>query len=113
MGTIEGSLPGVITSSVISTTAPSARAVTCCAIGNAYGGLPSNLMFPMDRSLLHFPLLLTAGTPRRLASLGSRDYPAGRSCGRPPRSGINPAVQACGRMRLPADYLYVHRSAVA
>jgi uncharacterized protein (DUF2236 family) len=25
----------------------------------------------------------------------------------------NPAVQACGRMRLPADYLYVHRSAVA
>src|SRR5262249_32665560 len=24
-----------------------------------------------------------------------------------------PAVQACGRMRLPADYLYVHRSAVA
>jgi hypothetical protein len=23
----------------------------------------------------------------------------------------NPAVQACGRMRLPADYLYVHRSA--
>jgi uncharacterized protein (DUF2236 family) len=21
----------------------------------------------------------------------------------------NPAVQACGRMRLPADYLYVHR----
>src|SRR6516165_10312002 len=65
MGTIEGSLPGVITSSVISTTAPSARAVTCCAIGNAYGGLPSNLMFPMDRSLLHLPLLLTAGTPRR------------------------------------------------
>jgi hypothetical protein len=46
MGTIEGSLPGVITSSIISTTAPSARAVTCCAIGNAYGGLPSNLMFP-------------------------------------------------------------------
>ena len=25
----------------------------------------------------------------------------------------NPAVQACGRMRLPANYLYVHRSAVA
>src|SRR5262249_6351695 len=25
----------------------------------------------------------------------------------------NPAVQACRRMRLPADYLYVHRSAVA
>jgi uncharacterized protein (DUF2236 family) len=25
----------------------------------------------------------------------------------------NPAVQACGRMRLPADYLYVHRSAGA
>jgi uncharacterized protein (DUF2236 family) len=25
----------------------------------------------------------------------------------------NPAVQACGRMRLPADYLYVHCSAVA
>ena len=25
----------------------------------------------------------------------------------------NPAVQACGRMRLPADYLYVHRSAIA
>jgi uncharacterized protein (DUF2236 family) len=25
----------------------------------------------------------------------------------------NPAVQACGRMRLPIDYLYVHRSAVA
>jgi hypothetical protein len=25
----------------------------------------------------------------------------------------NPAVQACGRIRLPADYLYVHRSAVA
>ena len=25
----------------------------------------------------------------------------------------NPAVQACGRMRLPAEYLYVHRSAVA
>jgi uncharacterized protein (DUF2236 family) len=25
----------------------------------------------------------------------------------------NPAVQACGRMHLPADYLYVHRSAVA
>ena len=25
-------------------------AVTFCAIGNAYGGLPSNLMFPMDRS---------------------------------------------------------------
>src|SRR5262249_16389097 len=25
----------------------------------------------------------------------------------------NPAVQACGRMRLPADYLYVHRGAVA
>jgi uncharacterized protein (DUF2236 family) len=25
----------------------------------------------------------------------------------------NPAVQACKRMRLPADYLYVHRSAVA
>jgi len=25
----------------------------------------------------------------------------------------NPAVQACRRMRLPANYLYVHRSAVA
>ena len=25
----------------------------------------------------------------------------------------NPAVQACGRMRLPADYLYVHRIAIA
>jgi uncharacterized protein (DUF2236 family) len=25
----------------------------------------------------------------------------------------NPAIQACVRMRLPADYLYVHRSAVA
>jgi uncharacterized protein (DUF2236 family) len=25
----------------------------------------------------------------------------------------SPAVQACGRMRLPVDYLYVHRSAVA
>ena len=25
----------------------------------------------------------------------------------------NPAVQACRRMRLPGDYLYVHRSAVA
>ena len=25
----------------------------------------------------------------------------------------NPAVQACRRMRLPADYLYVHRSAIA
>jgi len=25
----------------------------------------------------------------------------------------NPAVQACRRMRLPADYLYVRRSAVA
>src|SRR5262249_34286596 len=65
MGTIEGSLPGVITSSVISTTAPSARAVTFCAIGNAYGGLPSNLMFPMDRSLLLLLLLLIAGTSRR------------------------------------------------
>jgi hypothetical protein len=41
------------------------RAVTFCAIGNAHGGLPSNLRFPMDRSLLHLPLLLTAGTPRR------------------------------------------------
>lgn len=58
-------MPGTITSSVISTTAPSARAVTYCAIGNAYGGLPSNLMFPMDRSFLHLALLLTAGTPRR------------------------------------------------
>jgi len=25
----------------------------------------------------------------------------------------NPAVQACRRIRLPADYLYVHRSALA
>ena len=25
----------------------------------------------------------------------------------------NPAVQACRRMRLPADYLYTHRGAVA
>jgi uncharacterized protein (DUF2236 family) len=25
----------------------------------------------------------------------------------------NPAVQACGRMRLPTDYLYVHHSAIA
>src|SRR5262249_44075187 len=35
MGTIEGFLLGVITSSVISTTAPSTRALTFCAIGNA------------------------------------------------------------------------------
>src|SRR5260370_19940767 len=39
------------------------RAVTFCAIGNAHGGLPSNLRFPMDRSWLHLPLLLIAGTP--------------------------------------------------
>jgi hypothetical protein len=25
----------------------------------------------------------------------------------------NPAVQACRRMRLPADYLYAHRRAIA
>jgi hypothetical protein len=46
MGTVDGSFPGAITSSVISTATPSARAVTFCAIGNAYGGLPSNLIFP-------------------------------------------------------------------
>jgi hypothetical protein len=37
---------------VISTVTPSARAVTFCAIGNAYGGLPSNLIFRMDRFLV-------------------------------------------------------------
>jgi len=76
MGTIDGSFPDAITSSVISTAnrkpvllltqagcipnlfpanlrlhPPSARALTFCAIGNAYGGLPSNLIFPMDRFL--------------------------------------------------------------
>src|SRR6516225_4759809 len=54
MGTIDGSLPGAITSRVTSMTAPSARAVTACTIGNAYGGFPSNLIFPIAR----FPLLL-------------------------------------------------------
>src|SRR5438876_8979159 len=43
------------------------QSTTYCAIGNAYGGLPSNLMFPIDRSLLLLPLLLTARTPRRSA----------------------------------------------
>src|SRR6266487_2776350 len=54
LGTIDGSFPGAITSSVISTATPSARPVTVCAIGNAYGGLPSNLIFPMDRFLVAY-----------------------------------------------------------
>src|SRR5215831_1224169 len=41
------------------------RAVTPCTIGNAYGGLPSNLIFPMAIFLCCCGSLLTAGTPRR------------------------------------------------
>jgi hypothetical protein len=68
MGTSDGSLPGANTSRVSSTAAPSARAVTFCTIGNAYGGLPSNLIFPMG----HFPLLLLLASHRwHTKALGS------------------------------------------
>src|SRR5215471_18601043 len=59
MGTSDGTLPGAITSRITSTVFLPGRAVTVCAIGNVYGGSPSNLMFPMS----HFPLLLRLSRP--------------------------------------------------
>ena len=47
MGTIRWLFAGRDTSRITSMTAPSARAVTPCTIGNAYGGSSSNLILPM------------------------------------------------------------------
>jgi hypothetical protein len=72
-------------------------------------------------------LLVRAAVDRRLAGCGRSWGSMGTACmvGKPRRSdrqglsrtasfwNSNPAVQACRRMRLPVDYLYVQRSAVA
>ena len=81
MGTIDGSLPGAITSKVTSMTAPSARAVTVCIIGNAYGGLPSNLIFPIGAPYL----------ARAAASLSRTNTSRGRK--RVARAGAQAATE--------------------
>ena len=65
---LQGTGGGAIRSRVTSTAAPSARAITSCTIGNAYGGLPSNLIF----SIGHFPLFLLLASHRwHTEALGS------------------------------------------